>query len=83
MSKRQDEPLLNGPVRRWIANRQRPRYTVVNVCPEVAAMFLTFPLSYPLFVVDWQRQKIIGSKGFTELVRETKEMWDYEFHNQG
>ena len=82
MSKRQDEPLLNGPVRRWIAKRQRPRYTVVveHVCPELAAMFLTFPLTYPLFVVDWQREKIIGFKGFTELVRETKELWDYELH---
>jgi hypothetical protein len=37
-------------------------------------MFLTFPLSYPLFLVDWQREKIIGFK-FKDLLRETKEMW--------
>jgi len=43
-------------------------------------MFLTFPLSYPLFLVDWQQQKIIGFK-WTELVRETKEMWDYEIRH--
>jgi hypothetical protein len=49
---------------------------VPELCPELAAMFLTFPLTYPLFVVDWQREKIIGFKGFMELVRETKEMWD-------
>jgi hypothetical protein len=71
-------------VRRWIAKRQRSRYTVVvakpEPCPELAAMFLTFPLSYPLFLVDWQQQKIIGFK-WTELVRETKEMWDYEIRH--
>lgn len=75
MSKRQDEPLLNGPIRRWIANRQKPRYTIVVEHPELVAMFLTFPLSYPLFVVDWQREKIIGFK-FKDLLRENKEMWN-------
>jgi hypothetical protein len=48
---------------------------VPEPCPELAAMFLTFPLSYPLFVVDWQQQKIIGFK-FKDMVRETRELWN-------
>ena len=77
VSERSDEPVFNGPVRRWIANRKRPRYTVVvpEPCPELAAMLLTFPLTYPLFIVDWQQQKIIGFK-WTDMIRETKELWD-------
>lgn len=77
MSRRSDAPVFDGPIRRFLAKRQRPRYTVVvpEPCPELAAMFLTFPLSYPLFVVDWQQQKIIGFK-FKDMVRETRELWN-------
>lgn len=42
-------------------------------CPYLALMFLSFALTYPLFLADWHLRRIIPD--FRVILRETIELW--------